>query len=164
MTRMETGSEAHVPAERQEAGEAPRLPGADVDPGWSGRPALPPTEGPLPPVGLTWRLRGGRDLDAVARRGRRASAGVIRLRHLPGVAGQPPTVAYAVGRPVGTAVVRNRVRRRLRAQVATLAAEGALAPGSYLIAAHPPAAARTSAELGRDLRAALAGLPVPLPA
>lgn len=34
-----------------------------------------------------------------------------------GAAGEPPRVAYAVGRAVGTAVVRNRVRRRMRAAV-----------------------------------------------
>jgi ribonuclease P protein component len=74
------------------------------------------------------------------------------------VADQPPCVAYAVSRPVGTAVVRNRVRRRLRALVAAAAADGALAPGDYLISAQPSAAERAYAELGRDLRAALGGL------
>jgi ribonuclease P protein component len=77
------------------------------------------------------------------------------------VADQPPSVAYAVSRPVGTAVVRNRVRRRLRALVAEAAAEDALAPGDYLIAARPAAAERAYAELGRDLRAALGRLFVP---
>jgi ribonuclease P protein component len=74
------------------------------------------------------------------------------------VADQPPSVAYAVGRSVGTAVTRNRVRRRLRALVAEAATEGAVAPGAYVIAAHPPAAGRSYAELGHDLRQALAGL------
>jgi len=80
------------------------------------------------------------------------------VRFLPGVADQPPTVAYSVPKAVGVAVVRNRVRRRLRALVARAASEGALAPGSYLVTARPPAGERTSAELGRDLHAALAHL------
>jgi ribonuclease P protein component len=43
-----------------------------------------------------------------------------------------PRVAYAVGRKVGNAVVRNRIRRRLRAGVAHSAA--ALTPGvAYLV-------------------------------
>jgi ribonuclease P protein component len=75
------------------------------------------------------------------------------------VSDQPPSVAYAVGRGVGSAVIRNRVRRRLRALVTEAARDGAMAPGSYLIAAHAPAAERSYAELGRDLRSALAGLP-----
>jgi ribonuclease P protein component len=74
------------------------------------------------------------------------------------VADQPPSVAYAVGRPIGGAVIRNRVRRRLRALVAELARQGGLPSGHYLIAARPGAADRSYAELGRDLRAALAGL------
>lgn len=67
-------------------------------------------------------------------------------------------MAYAVSRSVGTAVVRNRVRRRLRALVATAEADGALVPGDYLISVRPSAAERPYASLGRDLRAALAGL------
>ena len=102
MTRMETGSEADLPAQRAEAGQAPRLPRPHVDPGRPGGPALPAAEGPRPPVGLIWRLRGRRP----HRRGQphrpvRRRAGVIRLRFLPGVADQPPSVAYAVGRAVG---------------------------------------------------------------
>jgi ribonuclease P protein component len=77
------------------------------------------------------------------------------------VADQPPTVAYAISRAVGTAVVRNRVRRRLRALVSAAVADAAMGPGDYLISVRPAAAERPYAELGRDLRAALAGLPVP---
>jgi ribonuclease P protein component len=104
---------------------------------------------------LIWRLRGARRLEDVARRGRGATAGVIRVKFLPSVVDQPPAVAYAIGRPVGGAVVRNAVRRRLRALVAQAAADGALLPGSYLVAARPPAAERSFAELGADLRASL---------
>ena len=40
-----------------------------------------------------------------------------------GPGSEPPRVAYAVGRGVGGAVVRNRVRRRLRAATRAHAAE-----------------------------------------
>ena len=46
-------------------------------------------------------------------------------------------VAYAVGRRSGGAVVRNRIRRRLRAAVGQA---GHLAPGAYLVSAGPAAA------------------------
>lgn len=46
-------------------------------------------------------------------------------------------VAYAVGRPVGTAVVRNRVRRRLRAVIRELESEGRLTSGLHLVGARP---------------------------
>jgi ribonuclease P protein component len=56
----------------------------------------------------------------------------VRLTWVPGSDEAPPRVAFAVGRRVGTAVARNRIRRQLRAVVAELAPE--LAPGAYLLA------------------------------
>ena len=47
-------------------------------------------------------------------------------------------MAYAIGRTVGGAVVRNRVRRRLRAAVAEIGPQ--LRPGAYLFGARPEAA------------------------
>jgi ribonuclease P protein component len=55
----------------------------------------------------------------------------------------PPQVAFAIGRAVGTAVRRNRVRRRLRALLAT----AALPPGLYLVGVRPGTAERTFVEL-----------------
>jgi len=70
---------------------------------------------------------------------------------------EPPRVAYAVGRPVGGAVVRNRVRRRLRA--ATRAQAATLSPGhAYLVHAGPGAAGRSYAELEAALAGALCAL------
>ena len=56
---------------------------------------------------------------------------------------------YAVGRPVGGAVVRNRVRRRLRELIRALP----LAAGHDVVVAAQPASARASF---RELEAALA--------
>ena len=70
---------------------------------------------------------------------------------------EPPRVAYAIGRPVGGAVVRNRVRRRLRA--ATRAHAAVLEPGhAYLVHAAPGAAQRTYADLAASLGSALGAL------
>jgi len=70
-------------------------------------------------------------------------------------AGDPPRVAFAIGRPVGNAVVRNRVRRRLRALCTAHAAD--LAPGHcYLLGATPAAAAATYGDLDDAFRALLA--------
>jgi ribonuclease P protein component len=61
-----------------------------------------------------------------------------------------PRVGLVVNRAVGSAVTRNRVKRRLRHQVADLV--GTLSPGSDLVVrALPPAAAMSSAELRADL-------------
>ncbi len=62
-------------------------------------------------------------------------------------------MAYAIGRKVGGAVERNRLRRRLRAIVATEASN--LAPGSYLVGAAPEAAGLGVEELQTILRQAM---------
>jgi ribonuclease P protein component len=48
-------------------------------------------------------------------------------------------VAYAIGRPVGSAVHRNRLRRRLRAVVAECDRAGRLPNASYLVICRAPA-------------------------
>jgi len=54
-------------------------------------------------------------------------------------------VAYTIGRRCGTAVRRNRIRRRLRAAVHVVS--GQLAPGSYLVGADPGVQALAFPEL-----------------
>jgi ribonuclease P protein component len=66
----------------------------------------------------------------------------------------PPRVAYAVGRRVGGAVARNRLRRRLRAIAADQAP--ALPPGAYLVAAGPEAASLPHARLHELVSGAMA--------
>ena len=68
------------------------------------------------------------------------------MTFLPGDPLLPPRVAYAVGKRVGPAVVRNRVRRRMRA--ATVAHRTELQPGAvYLFGAVPAAASASFAEI-----------------
>jgi ribonuclease P protein component len=75
--------------------------------------------------------------------------------HVPG--GNDVRVAYAIGRKVGPAVVRNRLRRRLRAAVRDIdVASGGLATGAYLVTVRPEAARRTYQELHRDVARATA--------
>lgn len=49
----------------------------------------------------------------------------------------PPRVAFAVGRKVGSAVSRNRLKRQLRAILASEAIR--LSPGAYLVRVAPDA-------------------------
>lgn len=65
----------------------------------------------------------------------------------------PPRVAYTIGKRVGGAVVRNRLRRRLRALVAELAP--GLRPGAYLIGTSPEAVPLSHLELRSHLSEAL---------
>lgn len=66
------------------------------------------------------------------------------------------SVAFAIGRRTGSAVVRNRIRRRLRPLLEELAAEGAVPPGALLVSAGAPVATAPVAEVRAHLRRALA--------
>jgi ribonuclease P protein component len=97
------------------------------------------------------RVRTRAGFAALAATGRRARSGLVRVT---AVLGDPPDrveAAFAIGRAVGPAVVRNRVRRRLRAALAELGP----ASGRYLIGVTPEAAAVGYARLRADLAAAL---------
>jgi ribonuclease P protein component len=56
-------------------------------------------------------------------------------------------VAFAIGRAVGPAVVRNQVRRRLRA----LLSSSSLPPGAYLVGGRPELAERSWPDLSSDV-------------
>ena len=62
----------------------------------------------------------------------------MTVTFVPGDDTDPPRVAYAVGRGVGGAVVRNRLRRRLRTVMTELGPR--LGSGAYLVGASPEAA------------------------
>jgi ribonuclease P protein component len=46
-------------------------------------------------------------------------------------------VAFAIPRRVGPAVVRNKIRRRLRAAMVDLDRRSPIRPGAYLLIVHP---------------------------
>jgi ribonuclease P protein component len=82
-----------------------------------------------------------------ARAGRPSLTGHLLTRRQ---ADEPARVGFIVSRAVGTAVVRNRVKRRLRALVRGYL--GVLPAGSLLVVrANPPAAAAHQADLAADL-------------
>jgi ribonuclease P protein component len=86
----------------------------------------------------------------------RASSGPVRASFVPAEEGAPgvfPQVGYAIGRRCGSAVVRNRLRRRAR-EVARAEAP-ALPRGTYLLRVGPAATARPAAEFRADVATAL---------
>lgn len=107
-------------------------------------------------------VRTRRSFAALSRSRSRARSGPLWVvRSDDPVPGRDPDtvrVAYAIGRAVGGAVVRNRLRRRLRAAVHEVERAGALSPGAYLIGVDASAAATPYADLRRYLDGALAGL------
>lgn len=83
---------------------------------------------------LTAPLNSRRTFEELRAAGQRGASPLIKVRFLPASAG-PPLVAYAISKRVGGAVVRNRIRRRLRAAVDHVSAE--LSPGAYLLTPEP---------------------------
>jgi ribonuclease P protein component len=92
------------------------------------------------------------------RRGRRAGRGCLILHlHVDDSRPDQPRVGFVVARSVGPAVVRNRVRRRLRHLMRERL--NAVPAGSMLVVrAAPGAAAASSAGLAGDLDQALDAL------
>jgi ribonuclease P protein component len=81
------------------------------------------------------------------------------VTHLPRPERDSLCVAYAIGRPVGTAVTRNRVRRRLRAAMEELDRAGATpGPGDLVVSVRPEAAACDYRQLHAHLTSALGEL------
>jgi ribonuclease P protein component len=91
---------------------------------------------------LIGRVSERREFERLTRHGRRARTTTLWCRYLDDPDVVPPRVAFAVGRAVGTAVTRNRVRRRLRqlARCAVVADPPLLHHGQLLIGARPEAA------------------------
>jgi ribonuclease P protein component len=145
--------EAHLPAQQPTPVEAARLPAPDVDARRARHPEGPPGQGSGPAVGLIWSIRDRAVFDRFRTEGRRFRHGPLWCSWIDDDAARPPRVAYALGRGVGGAVVRNRVRRQLRHALADEARTAGLPPGWCLIGAGPGAAVD-----GAAVRSAVHGL------
>jgi len=100
------------------------------------------------------RMRRSEEFTTTVSRGVRAG-GPLLVTHLRRGPGHGVRVGFVVGRGVGPAIVRNRVRRRLRHLVS--ARLGTLPAGAAVVVrAHPGAAVLTSAELASDVDTAFA--------
>ncbi|MDR1431264.1 MAG: ribonuclease P protein component [Propionibacteriaceae bacterium] len=97
------------------------------------------------------RLRASRDFANTFRRGVKVTRPCLVLYALPRDSG-PARAGFAVSKAVGNAVVRNRVRRRLRHLIAPKLAQAPM-PVDFVVRATPRAVA---GDLGAALNAALA--------
>jgi ribonuclease P protein component len=103
-------------------------------------------------------MRRSGDFTSVVRAGARTRRGCLVVHVEPDLyAAATPKIGLVVGKSVGGSVVRHRVARRLRGQLATRLA--ALPEGSgVVVRALPDAASATSTRLGADLDAAFGRL------
>jgi len=101
------------------------------------------------------RMRRGSDFTRAVRTGRRAGRRTVAVHlHVEPRSSADALVGFVVSKAVGTAVMRNRSKRRLRALLA--ARIDRVPAGSLLVVrANPAAAGATAAELDADLEGAL---------
>ncbi len=104
------------------------------------------------PVKAENRLRSRRDFTRVAKDGRRIVCPQFALSYARGD-GPAPRAGFSVAGRLGGAVVRNRIRRRLREAIRPLLPS--LPPVDILIVPRPAAAAASSAELRAALEIVL---------
>jgi len=95
------------------------------------------------------RLRRPADFDRVLFDGRRVTAREFVLYHAPRDDRGPPRVGLVVGRRVGNAVIRNRMRRLLREAVRSLIPR--LVPCDVVVVARPEIARARLPELETGL-------------
>ena len=106
---------------------------------------------PAPTVG---RITSRAAFAEVQRSRARGACGPVRAVFAPADDAAPglfPQVGYAIGRHCGSAVVRNRLRRQLRAQVRELD----LPRGAYLVNLSPAAAGLDGSDLRSHLEQAV---------
>jgi ribonuclease P protein component len=151
----EAPGEADIPAEQAKTSEKARVPASDVDPGRPIDHQEPPTSGPTAARRLTWRITDRSTLVRLRREGRRVGRGSVTVWYLSAESPEHPRFAWAIGRKTGGAVVRNRLRRRLRSIVESRARSSTLDRGAYLVSLAPSAAEQSYEELKENVEAAL---------
>ena len=143
-----TGEE-DLPAQQSSSCKEARLPSAHEHPRRPSHSQGSSRPRPGSAVGLIHRIRDRAGFELLRQRGRRVSSGPLWCIAVIDEDATHPQVAYAFGRAFGPAVVRNRMRRRLRALLATQ--PGLLRPGWYLFGARPEVVDTTHQELSAML-------------
>lgn len=133
---QEIPHEAHLPTEHSQASDEARVSCQKGNAWWPCGAPLPPAQGPSQAECVTASVTRRSTFAALSRSGARARHGVVRLRHLavdhPEMQpGTPVALSFAFPRRFGSAVDRNRAKRRLRA--AFLDADGPEHRGSILM-------------------------------
>ena len=149
--------ETNVPAEQSKASQEPRVSTSHVHPCRQGDHQSATPQGASPAVRLIRRIR-DRATFLQLKAACRLRCGPLTVSFVEGNSPDVLRVAYAVGRTVGGAVERNRLRRRLRAILNELAPQ--LRPGAYLIGAAPEAAQLRFGELRATMIRAIEALGV----
>lgn len=93
---------------------------------------------------MVWRVQDRATFEALRRSSHRARRGPVSVTFAAVGHVAEPRVAYAIGKRVGKAVVRNRLRRQIRAVVDGMTG---LPTGAYLVSVGPGATVLTYEDL-----------------
>jgi RNase P protein component len=151
--------ETYLPTQCPEAGETARLSPSHVDAPGPDDHQEPSPARPGAAVSLIERVTDHGSFVALRHPAKRVRRGALRIAYLPDAAGRR-RCAYALSRRVGNAVVRNRIRRRLRSVFVALDREASAGAtpfpsGTYLVSATAAAADLPYATLLDTARALL---------
>lgn len=164
--------QAHVPTEQPSSFQDSRFPAADAHPRRPGDCRRPSSPGSRASDGLisfvsgiamlpaARRIRRGVEFAAVLKRGKRARRGAVVVhtaRRENGPAAGGSRAGFVVSKAVGGAVVRNRVKRRLR-DVAAERMDAWPSNCDVVIRALPEAATAPRSRLAQDVDAAVASI------
>lgn len=150
--------EAYISTQPASPGQEARFPGSYEHPRGARCAEVTSCQGPRPSVGLIHRIRTRAEFDHLGRAGRRVRNDVLWCSYLPDPAISPPRVAFAIGRAQGPAVVRNRLRRRLRPILSALSTAHSLPNGHLLVGINRSKIDQMFAMTTDDLTATVADL------
>ncbi len=142
-------SEANVSTKSAPSGAPPRLSPPYEQSRRPSNPARPAPPGTQEAVGLIWRIRTSSTFKELRLHGTILRQGPLEFCYQTDGRALPPRVAFAVGRRVGSAVLRNRLRRRLREILRRLSSANpdSFPSGDYLVRVSPAAASLSWSEL-----------------
>ena len=124
--------EAHISTQRSPSRQEARFPRPHEHSSRSRGPQVPPRKGPRAALGLIHRVRTRREFSLLSS-GRRVRTELLWCTHSLDDSLPSPQLAFAIGRGFGSAVHRNRARRRLRSAILARHASNPLLPGRYLV-------------------------------
>ena len=155
--------ETDLSTQRSQARQDARVSQEDVNQGGTSGDPRPPGQGPSASLGLiagsghrsprVGRIESRDTFLALRRSSYRGRSGPIAVRYVTDDASGAIRAAYAINRKVGNAVVRNRLRRRMRAIVTSYATD--LPAGAYVISTDPSGAVLRYEELRAAMGQAL---------